>query len=212
MIKAVVCDFGGVLTSPLREAFGAWHAKHDVPFEALVGAMETLTERDGVSPLWELECGRMTEADFFADLGEVMSHALGRPVDTSDFTETYFAHLQPNTVLIDRLADVRDAGVRLAMLTNNVKEWRPYWTAMLPVDELFEIVVDSADVGMRKPDARIYELTCERLGLPPSACAFVDDFEHNCVAAREVGLHPVWYRDDAHAAIAELEALLSRRS
>ena len=61
------------------------------------------------------------------------------------------------------------------MLTNNVREWEPLWRSMLPVDEIFEIVVDSGFVGCRKPEARIYEMTLERLGLPAEACLFVDD-------------------------------------
>jgi epoxide hydrolase-like predicted phosphatase len=78
---------------------------------------------------------------------------------------------------------------------------------MLPIDELFEVVVDSAFVGLRKPDPRIYELTLQRLGLPASACAFVDDLPHNCEAATTLGLHAVWFQDTGQA-IAELDRLV----
>ena len=77
---------------------------------------------------------------------------------------------------------------------------------MLPIDELFEVVVDSAFVGMRKPEPEIYALTLERLGLPAEACVFVDDLEPNVEAAREAGMHGIVYRDTAQA-IAELDAL-----
>src|SRR3712207_2291617 len=97
------------------------------------------------------------------------------------------------------------------MLTNNVREWEPRWRSMLPIDDVFEVVVDSAFVGMRKPDPRIYELTLERLGLPAGACAFVDDLEHNIEAARSLGMHAVWFQDTEQA-IAELEAQLSQPS
>ena len=80
---------------------------------------------------------------------------------------------------------------------------------MIPdIDATFEDIVDSAFVGMRKPDPEIYRLTLDRLGLPPEAFSFVDDIELNCDAAREVGLLAVHFRDTAKA-IAELEALLS---
>ncbi len=209
MIRAVVSDFGGVLTTSLQDAFLAWEAASGIPLPAMGVAMATITERDGLHPLFELECGRMTQDDFLTGLGTQLSIDLGREIDMSDFTATYFGHLHPNVVLLDALAGWRDRGVRLALLTNNVREWEPYWRRMLPVDELFELVVDSAYVGMRKPDHEIYRLTCERLGEPPGACVFIDDFEHNCEAAREVGLHPVWYRGDDAAAIAAVEALLA---
>ena len=88
----------------------------------------------------------------------------------------------------------------MALLTNNVREWEPLWRSMLPVDEIFELVVDSAFVGMRKPDAEIYELTLERLGgVAPAECLFVDDIEVNCDAARELGMSAVHFRDNEQA-------------
>ena len=87
----------------------------------------------------------------------------------------------------------------MALLTNNVREWEPRWRAMLPeLDEIFEVVVDSAFVGMRKPEPEIYQLTLERLGggVEPADCVFVDDIELNCDAARELGMTAVHVRDD----------------
>ena len=92
--------------------------------------------------------------------------------------------------------------MRTALLTNNVREWEPLWRAKLPeIDEIFEVVVDSAFVGMRKPDPRIYELTLERLGCAAADCVFVDDLEVNCEAARELGMAAVRF-EDTHGAIA----------
>jgi putative hydrolase of the HAD superfamily len=79
---------------------------------------------------------------------------------------------------------------------------------MLPVDEIFEVVVDSAFVGARKPDPPIYELTLERLGVAAEAALLVDDIEINCEAARGLGLRAVVFRD-AEQAIAEIEAALA---
>jgi putative hydrolase of the HAD superfamily len=209
VIRAVVSDFGGVLTTSLQDAFLGWEQASGIPLPAMGVAMATIADRDGAHPLFELECGRMTQDDFLSCLGKQLSVDLERDVDMSDFTATYFGHLHPNVALLDALADWRDRGVRLALLTNNVREWEPYWRKMLPVDELFELVVDSAYVGMRKPDLEIYRLTCERLGEAPEACVFIDDFKHNCEAAREVGLHPVWYRGDDADTIAAVEELLA---
>ena len=94
------------------------------------------------------------------------------------------------------------------MLTNNVREWEPLWRTKLPVDEIFETVVDSGFVGMRKPDPRIYALVLERLALPAAACAFVDDLEHNVEAARALGFAAVHHVDTADT-IAALDTLLA---
>jgi putative hydrolase of the HAD superfamily len=109
--------------------------------------------------------------------------------------------------MIDLIREVRREGLRTALLTNNVKEWEPLWRSMLPVDELFETVVDSAFVGVRKPDPRIYELTLERVELPPGACLFVDDLEINCEAASDLGFEVVHFRETAQAR-AEVHAKL----
>ena len=85
------------------------------------------------------------------------------------------------------------------MLTNNVREWEPHWRAKLPIDEIFELVVDSAFVGMRKPDPAIYALVLERLALPAEACLFVDDIDVNVDAARELGLAAIHFRDTEQA-------------
>jgi epoxide hydrolase-like predicted phosphatase len=111
--------------------------------------------------------------------------------------------------MIELMRDLRRRGLRTALLTNNVREWEPLWRSMLPVDEIFEFVVDSAFVGMRKPDRQIYELTVERFGgIAAHECLFVDDLEINCHAAREVGMVAVHYRD-ADQAIADIEAALT---
>jgi putative hydrolase of the HAD superfamily len=87
------------------------------------------------------------------------------------------------------------------------------WRAKIPsIDEIFELIVDSAFVGTRKPDPRIYEMTLERLGgVAAEECAFVDDVDVNCEAARALGMHAVQFHD-AGQAIAELEELLRERS
>jgi epoxide hydrolase-like predicted phosphatase len=96
----------------------------------------------------------------------------------------------------------------MAMLTNNVREWEPLWRAKLPVDEIFEVVVDSAFVGMRKPERAIYELTLERLGdVRAEECVFVDDVDVNCATATELGMTAVHYVS-AEQAIAEVRAAI----
>jgi putative hydrolase of the HAD superfamily len=105
------------------------------------------------------------------------------------------------------MAALRDEGYRMALLTNNVREWESRWRTLAPIDDIFGLVVDSAFVGMRKPDPEIYALTVERLGVAAGECLFVDDVERNCEAARSGGMSAVVYRD-AEQAIAEIRAAL----
>jgi putative hydrolase of the HAD superfamily len=206
-IEVVVSDFGGVLTTPLLKAFAAIQEEDALDPGALGAALRRIAHRDGVHPLFELECGRMTEQDFLHRLMAQLREDLGRDVELHSFAERYFGHLEPNEAMIGFLRELRDRGYRLAMLTNNVREWEPRWRAMLPVDELFEVVVDSAFVGVRKPDPAIYRLTCDRLGVEPARCLLVDDNEANCAAAVELGMTAVLFRDSAQA-IAEMRAAL----
>jgi putative hydrolase of the HAD superfamily len=205
--EAVISDFGGVLTTPLLHTFAAIQEEDALDAGDLGGALRRIAERDGAHPLYELECGRMTERDFVDRLRAQLREDLGRDVELHAFAERYFAGLRPNEPMLELLAELRDGGYRLALLTNNVREWEARWRAMLPVDELFEVVVDSAFVGVRKPDPAIYRLTCERLGVAPERCVFVDDVEVNCTAAAELGMAAVRFRDNAQA-IAEIRAAL----
>jgi epoxide hydrolase-like predicted phosphatase len=206
-VKAVISDFGGVLTSPLMNVFAAFQDSSGIPLESLGKAMAAIAEREGMHPLFELEKGAISEQRFVELLEGAVSEDLGRPVALHGLADTYWSELKKNDPMIDYLRSLRARGFRLALLTNNVREWEPRWRQMVPVDELFEVVVDSAFVGMRKPDPAIYELTLERLGLEAADCVFVDDIELNCQAAERLGMRAVWFRDTEQA-IADIDAAL----
>jgi putative hydrolase of the HAD superfamily len=207
-ITTVISDFGGVLTTPLVQSFAAVQDETGIPFEELAKAMARIQEEDGRHPLFELETGRLTEADFLRKLGGALEPALGHRPELHRFSEIYFDALHPNEPMIDLMREVKEQGHRTALLTNNVREWEPLWRTMLPVDEIFEVVVDSGFVGCRKPDREIYELTLERLGgTDPKQCLFIDDTNVNCDAARELGMSAVHYRDYEQA-IGEIRGAL----
>jgi putative hydrolase of the HAD superfamily len=208
-LRAVICDFGGVLTSPLLGAFTAFQDDHGITLEQLGEAMVAgADELDGSHPLFELECGRISEERFLDLLRDGLTPLLGRRPQLHRFKETYFDALEPNVPMIELMGELRGRGYRMAMLTNNVREWEPLWRAKLPVDEIFETVVDSAFVGMRKPDHAIYELTVAQLeGISAEECLFIDDTEINCDAARELGIVPVHFRDNEQA-IPEIRSAL----
>jgi len=199
----LICDFGGVLTTPLQAGFLAYQEETGVSLEELGTAMARATEEHGDHPLFMLERGEIAETEFWSRLGR---HT-GADLESSRLRELFFERLEPNTPMIELVRELRGDGVRAALLTNNVREWEPLWRAKLPeVDELFELVVDSAFVGLRKPDPTIYALTLERLGgVAPERCVFVDDLDVNCDAARELGMMAVRF-ETADQAIPEIRA------
>jgi putative hydrolase of the HAD superfamily len=204
---AVISDFGGVLTTPLVQSFLAFQDETGIAMETLGQTMQRIAEREGSHPLYELEKGHTTEADFLERMADELEPELGHRPEMHRFSEVYFEALQPNAPMIELMRELRRSGQRMALLTNNVREWEPLWRSMLPVDEIFELVVDSAFVGCRKPEREIYEITLDRLGLAAGECLFVDDVEVNAAAARELGMSAVHFRDNEQA-IAEIRAAL----
>jgi putative hydrolase of the HAD superfamily len=207
--RAVISDFGGVLTEPLWLAFAAANEQAGISLEAAGKAVARLIRRDGRNPLFELERGAMPVDDFLSALERELAAETGRELHLGDFAERYFERLAPNEEMLALMRELRAAGMRMAICTNNVREWEALWRAKLPVDELFEVVVDSAFVGMRKPEPEIFELTADRLGVRPEECVFVDDVEVNCQAAAALGMRAVWFRSNDQA-IPEIRAQFSQ--
>jgi putative hydrolase of the HAD superfamily len=206
----LICDFGGVLTTPLQAGFLAYQEETGVSLEELGTAMARSTDEHGDHPLFLLERGEIPETEFWSRLDRHTEADL----DRNRLRELFFERLEPNRPMIELVRELRGGGVRAALLTNNVREWEPLWRAKLPeIDELFEVVVDSAFVGMRKPDPAIYSLTLERLGgVAAERCVFVDDLDLNCDAARELGMTAVRYENPEHAIPAIRAAFSAARS
>jgi putative hydrolase of the HAD superfamily len=202
----LICDFGGVLTTPLEAGFLAYQDESGLPLEDLGTAMGRAAEEHGDHPLYMLERGEITEPEFGARIEAHLHSAF----DLGRLRELFMERLERNEDMIAFVRDLRGRGLRTALLTNNVREWEPLWRAKLPeIDELFGVVVDSAFVGLRKPDPAIFELTLERLGgVPPERCVFVDDLDVNCDAARGLGMAAVRFENAAQA-IPEIESALA---
>jgi putative hydrolase of the HAD superfamily len=199
-IQAVISDFGGVLTNRLIEAFLAFQDESGISMEQLGRGMQRVAERNGEYPLFQLERGEVSEAEFLDALSWGLEPELGHRPKLHGFSEIYFQALHPNEPMIDLMRELRRRGYRMAILTNNVREWEERWRAKLPIDEIFELVVDSAWVGMRKPEPEIYRLTLERLGgLGPEQCLFVDDNPVNVETARRLGMRAVHFESTEQA-------------
>src|SRR5204863_1249880 len=135
VIRAIVSDFGGVLTTPMIEGFLAYQDQTGVTVAELGRAMAEAQKRYGEHPLFQLERGEISEPEF----GKRLADALPDPFDLRHLREVYFEQLQPNAEMIDYMRDLRGRGLRMALCTNNVREWEPLWRSKLPeLDEIFE--------------------------------------------------------------------------
>lgn len=207
-IQGIVSDFGGVLTSPLLESFLAYQEHSGIGLEELGHAMLAAERELGENPLFRLERGQLAETEFLTLLSGALSAQLGRQVSLEGMGERLMESLRPNERLIEYMRELGERGLKLAICTNNVREWEARWRAKLPVDEIFSVVVDSAFVGSRKPEPRIYEVTLARLELPASATLLLDDVEINCDGARALGMQAVCFHDSEQA-ITEIERALA---
>jgi putative hydrolase of the HAD superfamily len=198
--SAVIFDFAGVLTS---SPWGAMTAAGRGNLELLIGSYHEDTDH----PWHQVERGEMAIGDWMAAVT-----ALGAEQGVEVDFEPLRALLGEMTVhdqVVDRVRRLRDEGYRLALITNNVREGSATWRALVPVDELFDVVVDSSEVGMRKPNPAIFHHALELLGgVAPGAAVFLDDTPGNVEGARRAGLASILV-EDPDAAIAELDALLA---
>ncbi len=236
MINTVIFDFGGVISSPLFVGIGAFEEAEGYPRGSLLRLLFGETHYIGVEgravaeavaadpdaaesegevedePDWHLlEKGRLDIKTYFERVVEKAPAVLGRAIDMDAYGR-FWRTTAPGVhwMVVHKMRELKQLGFRIGLLTNNVKEFGDNWRAMFPIDELCDDVVDSSHVGMRKPERGIYELTCERLAIEPGNAVFVDDNADNITAAREFGLHVVHFGDDPWAAIAELDAVLTR--
>ena len=203
-IEAVVFDYGGVLATSQWDAFADFERRHGLEPGGLVPHFAVMHED---APAWHaIETGHLPWADF-ADAVVANARAAGVALfDVHDLTALMpLGALWP---MVHRVRRLKDEGYKLGILTNNVREFADYWQATIPID-LFDVVVDSCEEGIRKPDPEIYLRTAERLFVEPKACVFLDDSAANVDAAKAVGMRGVVVGPDIDAAIAELDALLA---
>ena len=117
--------------------------------------------------------------------------------------------MEPHDAVIDRARELRAEGYRTGVLTNNAREVGDNWRAIVPVDELFDVVVDSCLVGMRKPNPDIYRYTADQLGVPIERCVFLDDAPGNVTGAEAAGMRAILVPLDVAPALAELDKVLA---
>lgn len=207
-IDAVLFDFGGVFTdSPfdaVRSMGEALGAPIDDVIEIVFGSYDFDTDH-----VWH-RCER-GELDLQSTRQAITEagRQRGLEIDLFDMLKYMSSDGGPRETVIERTRRLRVEGYRTALVTNNLVEFREYWRQMVPLDELFDVVIDSSEVGVRKPDPRIYHLTLDRLGgVEPGRSVFLDDYPGNVDAARRLGMFGILVEADPSAALAELDRLL----
>ena len=156
------------------------------------------------------ERGEISAHEYGADLF-ARAHEANVQLDFASLANM-MSRLEVHEIVIERIRRLRAEGYRTGLVTNNVKEASSQWRELVPVDELFEVIVDSSEVGMRKPNPAIFLHALELLGgVAPDRTVFLDDAPGNLVGARAAGLHGILVdAADPTAALAELDELLSR--
>lgn len=206
-LRGIIIDWGGVLTTPLREAVAVWVEADDIEVAGYRDVMrEWLSEAYAasgvVNPVHGLEDGSLPVVEFERRLAERIRTRGGAAVVADGLLARMFAAFQPVEAMYDMLRRARAAGLRTCLLSNSWGDGYPREVFA----EVFEGVVISSEVGMRKPDPAIFRHALALIGLSPHECAFVDDVEHNVRAAEELGIVGVHHRDVA-STVARLEAL-----
>ena len=200
VMQGLVVDWGSVLTTSIDEAIASWLAWEGIAWDAFASVMRSLHDESD-SALHRLETGRLARRDFEVHLAERLASATGRPVDPEDLADRMLRDLHPNEPLRGIVRECRSRGWRTAMLSNS-------WGFDYDEDDLgtlFDSLLISDRIGLRKPDAPAFEAALQALDLPAQSCVMIDDLRRNIKAAEALGMRGFLYR---HGSEAELRAFL----
>lgn len=197
-MKGLLVDFGGVLTSNVFESFREFCRDEGLDADAFLRLMSD--NEEARADLRAVETGQLDEDEFARRLGPRLGVA-----DSEGLIDRLFARIRPDERMVAAVKRARSQGVRTGLLSNSMGAGRYDRDSF---SELFDGVTISGEVGLHKPQPEIFELSAERIGLPPEECVFVDDLRENCAGAEAVGMTAVLHRG-ADSTLPELERLLS---
>lgn len=195
--QGLLIDWGGVMTSNLFASFAAFCQAEGLDPQALANAFR----KDKVTRelLFGFEEGHVAEMHFERQLGKLLG-----VLSPHGLIDRLFAGAQPENLMVEAVRAARGAGVRTGLVSNS---WGITRYPRDLLEELFDGVVISGEVGIRKPASRIYEMGAEAIGLPPGQCVFVDDLPFNLPPAQELGMSVI-HHTAPQSTIEELERLL----
>jgi putative hydrolase of the HAD superfamily len=197
-VRGLLVDFGGVLTTNVFDSFRAFGEAEGLDPQTVKRAFREDPEALGL--LRELERGDIAVEEFEPRFGERIGVA-----DTDGLVGRLFGGVGPDERMLEAVRRARAADVRTGLISNSWGEGLSYDTSML--EELFDGIVISGEVGMHKPEPEIFLLGARRIGVPASECVFVDDLRENCAGAEAVGMTAILHRG-ADSTLPRLEELL----
>jgi epoxide hydrolase-like predicted phosphatase len=196
-VKGLLTDFGGVLTTNVFESFRAFSEAEGLDPDTV---KRTFRENpQALAELRRLERGELSVEEFEPRFAPYLGVA-----SAPGLVERLFAGVGPDEPMIDAVRRARGGGIRTGVISNS---WGGTTYDVASFDELFDVVVISGEVGLHKPEPEIFELACEKLGLQPGECVFLDDLKENCAGAEAVGMTAILHRG-ADSTLPELERLL----
>jgi epoxide hydrolase-like predicted phosphatase len=198
-LNALVIDWGGVLTLPIVDTVRRWIAADQIDWERYVAVVgpwlaDAYAQNGDVNPVHALERGECTVAEFERLLAGLLIRTDGGPVTADGLLSRMLSAGTPVPAMYQMIRDLRGRGVRTALLSNS---WGADWYPRDDFPELFDAVVISGEVGMRKPEPRIFRHAAALLDLEPGHCVFVDDVAANVEAAIGCGMTGVHHTDPA---------------
>jgi len=197
-LKGLIVDFGGVLTTSIVESFSAFCIENGIPPARLWAALRA--DADGIGgaeadhPVHLIETGQMSGDEFNLYLAGALSENADSPLADMGLKDRLFFSVRPEPSMVMAVGTYRSSGIKTALLSNS---WGGDGYPRETFDVLFDTVVLSGDVGLRKPQAEIYLMTASRLGLEPQDCVFVDDLKSNIAGAEAVGMKGILHTDVA---------------
>jgi putative hydrolase of the HAD superfamily len=196
-VKGLLIDFGGVLTTNVFDSFKGFCRSEGLPEDSVKNMFRERGE--GLGLLRQLEKGELTAEEF----SQKFAPLLGASSD--NLVARLFGGVGPDEPMLDAVRRAKRAGVKTGLISNSWGDGLAYDPALL--EELFDAVVISGDVGLHKPQPEIFHLGAERIGVAPEDCVFVDDLRENCEGAEAVGMKAILHRGSA-GTLPQLEELL----
>lgn len=206
----MIFDYGGVLTTPVGDSIRAWLDRDGIDpgsFSRTLKAWLGRSAPDG-TPIHQLEVGALTIDEFDELLAAELTLESGGRVEPQGLSRSLFAELQVDENMFDLVSALRDAGLKVGLLSNS-------WGNTYPrarIGSLFDSIVISGEVGMRKPNSDIYQHSLATLDVLPENAVFIDDAEPNVEGANRVGMRGILHADypTTRHALAELGIDMSR--
>jgi putative hydrolase of the HAD superfamily len=201
---ALVVDFGGVLTTPLQDAMVRFATEIGIELQDFVRVALSAYSGGEDDLVVSFETGKLTEEEFARAFATRIKEETGREVDPEGLVERIFSGLRLEDDMLEAVAAARSNELKTGLLSNS---WGTRLYPRARIDPLFDAIVISGEVGLRKPDPAIFELVLQRLGVAADRSVFVDDHPGHLSAAGELGMTTVLHRSPS-TTITELEALL----